>query len=128
MCNMAGLPLLFVYMSFSCYCGTTNLSPVSILQKKFIFLCNNIDKSFMCPSRTIQYAVVALLKSTIIQSCDMDLAGGCSKKLLFLLQVLTFGCQSLLLCILLTPQVAGQTQTVILFSYVTKKTKTQLQL
>lgn len=50
---------------------------------------------------------------------DMNLAGGCSKKLLFLLQVLAFGRQSLLLCVLLTPQVAGETDSHTLFSYAT---------
>lgn len=59
---------------------------------------------------------------------DTDLAGGRSKELLFLLQVLSFGCQGLLLCVLLTPQVAGQTQTIThCYTYVTRKTKTKLQ-
>lgn len=42
---------------------------------------------------------------------DTDLAGGRSEELLFLLQVLPFGCQGLLLCVLLPPQVAGETHT-----------------
>lgn len=42
----------------------------------------------------------------IVQS-NTDLACGRSKELLFLLQVLSFGRQGLLLCVLLTPQVAG---------------------
>ena len=56
-----------------------------------------------------------------------NLAGGRSKELLFLLQILAFGCQGLLLCVLLTPQVAGQTQTVThCYTYVTRNTETQL--
>lgn len=51
---------------------------------------------------------------------DTDLASGCSEELLFLLQILSFGCQGLLLCVLLTPQVAGQTQTIThCYTYVT---------
>ena len=59
---------------------------------------------------------------------DTNLAGGGSKELLFLLQVLSFGCQCLLLCVLLTPQVAGQTQTIThCYTYVTRKNRTKLQ-
>lgn len=59
---------------------------------------------------------------------DTDLAGGRSKELLFLLQVLSFGCQGLLLCVLLTPQVAGQTQTITYcYTYVTRKTRPKVQ-
>lgn len=45
-----------------------------------------------------------------------DLAGGCSKELLFLLQLLSFGCQGLLLSVLLPPQIAvggAQTNTLL---------------
>lgn len=63
-----------------------------------------------------------------VMHTDTDLAGGRSKELLFLLQVLSFGCQGLLLCVLLTPQVAGQTQTAThCYTYVTRNTKTRLQ-
>lgn len=41
---------------------------------------------------------------------DTDLASGGSEELLLLLQILPFGCQGLLLRILFTPQVAGQTR------------------
>ena len=59
---------------------------------------------------------------------DTNLASGGSKELLFLLQVLSFGCQGLLLCVLLTPQVAGQTKTIThCYTYVTRKTETKLQ-
>ena len=39
---------------------------------------------------------------------DTDLASSGSEELLLLLQILPFGSQGLLLCVLLTPQVAGQ--------------------
>lgn len=42
---------------------------------------------------------------------ETDLAGCGPKELLFLLQVLSLSCQGLLLCVLFSPQVAGQTQT-----------------
>lgn len=55
---------------------------------------------------------------------DTDLAGGRSKELLFLLQVLSFGSQGLLLRVLLTPQVAGRTQTITHSeTYVTRKSR-----
>lgn len=41
---------------------------------------------------------------------ETDLAGGGPKELLFLLQVLSLSCQGLLLCVLFSPQVAGQIQ------------------
>lgn len=41
---------------------------------------------------------------------ETDLAGCSSKELLFLLQVLSLSCQGLLLCVLFSPQVAGQIQ------------------
>lgn len=59
---------------------------------------------------------------------NTDLACGRSEELLLLLQVLPLGCQGLLLCVLLTPQVAGRTQTVAhCYTYVTRNSQAKLQ-
>lgn len=48
------------------------------------------------------------------------LAGGRSEELLLLLQLFSFGSQGLLLCVLLPPQVAGQTDVTHGYTYVTR--------
>lgn len=103
---------------------------VSIIWKPiFPPLCTQADLLPLSRRRYwLSCSYIMQVNNYAVMQSDTDLACSRSKELLFLLQVFSFGCQGLLLCVLLTPQVAGQKQTVAhCYTYVTKKPETQLQ-
>lgn len=115
-----------------CVCVCVQVKGFNPLKKKTIHFCaHTCIVTLSLVSRWKHwgsYSCIMHVNNFAVMYSDTDLAGGCSEELLFFLQVLSFGCQSLLLCVLLTPQVAGQIQRVThCYTYVTRSTKTQVQ-